>query len=99
MRAFSAKRRKVYDESYLPARERFLRDHPACEMRIMVPRICTGEATTIQHLVQRSLDPSVKNLLDETYWMASCRECNGWVSDHSAEARVRGLEVAPMDRR
>lgn len=96
MRAFSEKRRRLYDERYLPARAVYLEAHPECEVRI--PNRCTRKAVVIHHMVQRSLDPSVENLLDETHWMASCNECNEWISDNSAEARLLGVELSPKER-
>lgn len=96
--AFSAKRRAVYDEAYLPARARFLEAHPDCEMRILTPRICTGVATTIQHMYQRSLVPGDANLLDEAHWLAACAECNTWAGVHPDEAIALGVELDPKER-
>lgn len=85
-------------EHYYPARERFLRAHPYCEMRITSPNICQGEATEIQHMIQVSLDPSVENLLDETHWLAACHACNSWAGIHPQEAIALGVEMTPAMR-
>ena len=85
-------------ELYYPARERFLKAHPYCEMRITSPNICTRDATEIQHMIQTSLDPSIENLLDETHWLAACHECNSWAGIHPEEARALGVEISPRDR-
>lgn len=98
MAAFSAKRRALYDESYLPQRAKFLEAHPDCEMRILVPRICTGKATTVQHMYQRSLVPGADNLLDESNWLAACFECNDWAGSHPQEAIELGVELDPKER-
>ena len=91
--AFSARRRALYDDHYLPQRKRFLAEHPRCQLRIT--GICSHEATQVHHLIQRSLDPSDTNLLDEVNWRASCEPCNNWISDHSVEARANGWEIDP----
>lgn len=95
MAAFSRKRRALYDDAYLPARARFLEAHPDCEMRITTPRICTGKATEVQHMLQRSLTPGAANLLDESHWLAACHECNSWAGIHPAEAIALGVELDP----
>lgn len=98
MRAFSKKRRALYDDHYLPQREKFLEAHPDCEMRILTPRICTGKATTIQHKYQRSLVPGAENLLNEDDWLAACAECNSWAGVHPMEAIAMGVELDPRER-
>lgn len=94
----SAKRADVYATRYLPARKRYLKAHPRCEMKITTPAICTGKSTTIQHTIQRSLDPSEENLLDESRWLAACLPCNTWAGAHPAEAIALGVETDPKVR-
>lgn len=88
----------AWREQYLPNRERFLAEHTDCEMNITSPAICPPyphEATEIQHMIQRSLDPSVENLLDESHWIASCHDANSWCGIHPQEAEALGLEERP----
>lgn len=88
----------AWREEYLPKRKRFLEKHPLCEMNITSPAICPPyphPATEIQHMVQRSLDPSVENLLDETRWIPSCHAANAWCGIHPQEAEALGLEARP----
>lgn len=99
MAPMSAKRRKVYDTEYLPKRKAYLEANPWCRMNI--PGVCPKgrhEATEIQHMIQRSLDPSEENLLDERYWLPSCHDANTWAGIHPAEARLAGVEIDPRER-
>lgn len=88
----------AWREDYLPARERYLKAHPYCEMNITTPAICPRAqhpATEIQHMVQRSLDPSIENLLDESHWIPSCHKANAWCGIHPIEAIALGVELDP----
>lgn len=97
-RSLTNARAVAWREQYLPLRAAFLAEHPTCEMRIMVPRICTGRAEEVQHMVQVSLDPSVENLLDEAHWLAACHACNTYAGVHPVEALALGVEVTPQQR-
>jgi hypothetical protein len=77
-------------------RAAFLEVNEACELR--VAGVCRGRATTIQHMVQTSLDPSIENLLDVHFWKASCWQCNTWCATRPKEAEALSLEIRPQVR-
>lgn len=84
----------AWREQYLPKRDVYLEAHPWCEMTIA--GVCPHgrhEATEVQHMVQRGLDPSIENLLDETHWKASCHDANAWCGTHPQQAIALGLEI------
>ena len=89
--ARSKKRDALYRDKYLPQRLVFLAAHPYCEMQ--VPNVCMKLSSEIQHKIQRSLDPSEANLLNEENWLASCHAANSWASDHPREAIEKGVAV------
>ena len=81
---------------YPHLRAAFLEVNEACELR--VAGVCRGHATTVQHMVQTSLDPSIDNLLDVHFWKASCWQCNDWCATRPKEAEALGLEIRPQVR-
>lgn len=68
---------------YLFLREKFLIEHPVCE-------ICRRRASLdIHHRKGRY----GKLLTDVLWWMAACRFCHQHIHDHPAEARKKGWLV------
>lgn len=95
-RSLTNARAVAWRTEYLPLRAAFLEVNAWCEL--LVAGICTGRATEIQHRVQTSLDPSIENLLDVNFWLASCHQCNTWSGTHPTEAQALGIEIRPQVR-
>lgn len=83
-------RQKKLDVLYGILRKSFLRANPSCQMRIK----CMGsEATDVHHSRGRG-----EYYLDETTFIAGCRECHTWVGDHHAEAEALGFVKSRLSR-
>lgn len=95
-RSLTNRRAVAWRTEYLPLRAAFLEVNDWCEL--LVAGICTGPSTEIQHKVQTSLDPSIENLLDVNFWLASCHACNTWAGTHPTEAQALGIEIRPQVR-
>lgn len=95
-RSLRNSRAVAWRTEYLPLRAAFLEVNDWCEL--LVSGICTGPSSEVQHKVQTSLDPSIENLLDVNFWLASCHECNTWAGTHPSEAQALGIEIRPQVR-
>lgn len=73
-------RRKRERPQYMKKRAKILETNPDCALKI--PGICTGKATTIQHMKGR--DGSL--YLDEEHFEPACWACNNWAGVHSKQA-------------
>lgn len=70
-----------------PLYDRFLSNHPDCEVRT---EVCTGQSECIHHTQGRG----IKVILDDSKWKASCSACNNHVENKDAEAREKGNKVS-----
>lgn len=81
-------KRKEENKEYSIKRIKFLLENPNCKARIQ--GICTGVATEVHHQAGRENDL----LLDERYWLPSCRGCHDWCTEFSNEAIELGLSIS-----
>lgn len=86
MRKVSLKRKQQLSD-YKFARIRYLIAHPMCGVEVM----CGGasRARDIHHKWGRNGD----RLLDEAYWVGSCRDCHNWIHANPAKAKELGLLI------
>lgn len=64
----------------------FLKANPICEAKL---HCCKKKATEVHHAAGREND----RLNDKAFWVAICRPCHRWITEHSAEAIELGLSV------
>ena len=76
----SKKRKKLYEEEYLPLRQQFLEEHPVCQ------RCAKAPSMDVHHKRGRI----GKNMLDTSTWAALCRICHSEVEAHPKESREQG---------
>lgn len=81
----STKRQKQLSE-YSRERIKFLEVHQGCQANLSG---CTGLASEIHH--QQGKENEL--LLDQDKWLAICRSCHTWVTEHSGEAICMGLSL------
>lgn len=81
---FSAKRKKE-NEEYKPLREKYLLDHPECELKFLN---CTRVATQIHHCSMSHLD-----FLNILTWKSGCDNCHKIVERvlSAKERKEKGL--------
>lgn len=84
---FRSEKMKGIISALRPLYDKFLADHPDCELRTDV---CTGPAECIHHPEGRG----VKVVLDTSKWKASCAACNHRVEVKDAEARENGHKTS-----
>lgn len=70
-----------------PLYDRFLKDHPDCEIG---SEVCTGQATEVHHAEGRG----VKVILDDAKWKAACHDCHMRLERKDQEAREKGNKVS-----
>lgn len=80
-----SKKRQEQDFLYRTKREKFLADHPVCQAQIQ--NLCLGYSGEIHHKAGKI----GKLYLDENNFLAICRPCHTWVTDHPKEAVEMGL--------
>ncbi len=80
-------KRKELNKELAKVVKRLKLEHPFCEIRA---EGCTGKTDCIHHKAGRI----GTKLLDESYMMASCSNCNLWVEEHDAEARAKGFKLS-----
>ena len=81
-----SKKRQTERREYKKLRDAYLAEHPDCEMKL---KGCTVQATEGHHM--KGCRGAM--LLDVRYFMAACRSCHDWVTEHSAEAIKMGLSL------
>ena len=88
LKAKSAKRRKFYDEVYIPFRRRYLQDHRACEVAVR----CDGntKAQDVHHILSRGRSGRDSDLVDEANVVATCRACHDYIEAHREWALAEG---------
>ncbi len=74
------------DIAYAKARKAWMPFHPICEAKLDK---CTGIAIEVHHRAGRS----GRALLDTENWLAVCRNCHQWITEHSAESIKMGLSL------
>jgi hypothetical protein len=74
-----AKKRREYK----PLRDKYLIEHPICELQIL----CNGSPATEVHHVK----PREFFLCDVSVFKAACHLCHDWIPGHDAEARQMGF--------
>ena len=79
-----SKKESARKGKYEAKRRPYLEKHPRCEVNA-VPE-CTRVSVDVHHMKGKIGDL----LLDERWWMPTCRFCHGYIEDHPAEARQRG---------
>lgn len=79
-------KRKTALTQYKEDRIVYLKAHPNCEANLTG---CRKKATEIHHAQGREND----KLNDMAFWVAICRPCHVWITEHSAEAIELGLSV------
>lgn len=80
-------RRRLQQAIYTTRRGLFLAAHPICEAVIPKTDICSMVSQDVHHKAGRT----GTNFLDESTWMATCRECHDWIHTHPGQARELGL--------
>ncbi len=85
-----SEKRKVLNQEYKPLREKFLIDHPECEIKLIG---CQHKSTQIHHTA--SGWNKATNLNNTATWKASCDFCNQHLHDtmSAKEARELGLKI------
>lgn len=75
---------------YVPEMLKFLEANPDCQMKLSM---CTGKATTNQHLRGRIGDL----LFDQRYWMSACVSCHQFVNEHPEFALKHGFALERLN--
>jgi hypothetical protein len=84
-------KRKVENEEYSRKREEFLKANPECQAGI--ENICDREANEVHHMKGRGI------LLNETkFWLAVCRNCHVYITDHPLDAIKRNLSFSRLSK-
>ena len=76
-------KRSKQEAEYSQKRKIYLDKHPMCEAHI--PNVCTGKATEVHHKYSGKDRDSF--FIDDTTWMAICRQCHTWIHNNSKKAR------------
>ena len=79
----TSKKRAVAVRLYAKKRAEFLTANPGCWR-------CLHRATDVHHMAGRRGDA----LLDDTRWIALCRDCHRWVTEHPREAIEQGWSLS-----
>jgi hypothetical protein len=82
-----SQKRLLEERIYSVKRKVFLQNHSMCEAHIQ--GICTGLATECHH--KYSGKDRNQYFVDETTWVAICRNCHNWIHANSKNAREIGL--------
>ena len=83
-----SERRKRESRIYSAKRKAFLSEHPICEMPSPLGvGLCRMRSMDVHHSKGRYGG----NYLNESTWIALCREHHDWIHRHPKEARERGL--------
>ena len=83
----STKMKKTLDE-YSKKRIAFLALNQTCQAKLVG---CTGNATDVHHKAGRG-----ENHLKMSTWLAVCRSCHSWITEHSKEAIEMGLSESRL---
>ena len=81
-------RRRREGAIYRKARIAFLAANPICSAHPILTGSVTNSRSVDVHHTRGRLAGAY---LDETTWMAVCRECHDWIHQHPAKARQMGL--------
>jgi hypothetical protein len=83
-------KRKVLNAEYSILREKFLIDHPDCEIKLLG---CDGASVDVHH--KASGTNKVANLNNTKTWLASCSSCHRQLHDKlsAKEARDKNLKI------
>jgi hypothetical protein len=84
-----SEKRKYDLVQYREDRLRYLKANPICEAAL---GCCTRKATDVHHQKGRGI-----MLNDQAFWIAVCRKCHDWITEHSKEAIEMGLSVRRID--
>jgi len=79
----ASEKRKEALEQYKILRDVYMKDHPICEANL---DCCRKKATDLHHPKGRGI-----YLNDVSRFMAVCRPCHNWITEHSAESIELGL--------
>lgn len=79
-------KRAKEERIYSAKRIIFLSEHSLCQIKL--PGICTGQSTDVHHTY--SGKDKASHYLDVPTWLALCRACHQWVTDHPKESRELG---------
>jgi hypothetical protein len=83
-------RRRAEGALYRQKREAFLKAHPVCQVARYIPGLNPrAKSKDIHHTAGRYGGA----YLDESTWLAVCREAHDWIHAHPREARARGWLV------
>jgi hypothetical protein len=77
-----SKKRAALMRVYSKRAAEFLAEHPRCAR-------CPQRATEVHHMAGRI----GARLLDESRWMALCRTCHRWATEHPAAAIELGVSL------
>jgi len=84
-----AKKRASELAEYKVVREKFLKQHPYCEIK---KPGCTGNATDVHHMGGKWN----KDLLDSSKFLAVCRNCHDIITEFSKEAIEEGYSISRL---
>lgn len=82
-----SQKRVIQEREYSVKRKIFLENNPMCQAHIQ--GICTNQATECHH--KYSGKDRNQYFVDETTWIAICRNCHNWIHANSKNAREMGL--------
>jgi hypothetical protein len=83
------------ERQYLKLLKPWLAEHPFCEACGTLRFGCRVNPTSENH---HKAGREHKLLLDERYWLATCRDCHVWIEEHGKLARRLGFVIdAPVN--
>ena len=84
--ALVSQKRLVQQKEYSEKRKIFLEKNLMCKARL---NGCALRSTDVHHMKGRAGEL----YLDETYWLALCRQCHSWAELNPLQAREMGLSL------
>jgi hypothetical protein len=82
-----SEKRAARDRRYGIERLDFLSEHRICEAQL--PDICEVGAVEVHHKGGRARSVFFRR----SWWLACCRACHRWITEHPEEAIDRGLSL------
>ena len=76
---------------YLKVRDKYLANNPNCEAKIIG---CSYEANEVHHKKGRCGN----DLIDDSYFLAVCRNCHNWIEGNVMEAKELGFSLNRLDK-
>jgi hypothetical protein len=93
MRQRSVKMSERMEDDYLPAKKAYLTKHKTCLVRVR--GICRKWSKDVHHKAGRTGEA----LMDESTWLAVCRQCHDHLEANRAWAKAHGFLITRTVRR